>query len=51
MVERFHRHLESAFRARLEGPNWVDALPWVLLEIRTANKEDLGTSFAELVYG
>ena len=51
MVERFHRHLKSALRARLEGPNWVDALLWVLLGIRTATKEDLGMSYAELVYG
>ncbi len=38
LVERFHRHLKSALRARLEGPNWIDALPWVLLGIRTAPK-------------
>ncbi|XP_062923396.1 uncharacterized protein LOC134356391 [Mobula hypostoma] len=37
--------------ARLEGPNWVDELPWVLLGIRTAPKEDLHSSSAELVYG
>ncbi|XP_072134736.1 uncharacterized protein [Mobula birostris] len=51
LVERFHRHLKSALMARLEGPNWVDELPWVLLGIRTAPKEDLHTSSAELVYG
>ena len=51
LVERFHRHLKSALRARLTGPNWVDELPWVLLGIRTAPKEDLGCSSAELVYG
>lgn len=36
LVERFHRHLKSALRARLSGPNWVDKLPWILLGIRTA---------------
>ncbi|KAI0241039.1 hypothetical protein LSAT2_002963, partial [Lamellibrachia satsuma] len=34
-----------------EGLNWLDELPWVLLGIRTAPKEDLGCSSAELVYG
>lgn len=51
LVERFHRHLKSALRARLGGPNWVQELPWVLLGIRTAPKEDLGCSPAEMVYG
>ena len=51
LVERFHRHLKSALRARLTGPNWIDELPWVLLGIRTSPKEDLHTSSAELVYG
>lgn len=51
LVERFHRHLKSSLCARLVGPNWVDELPWVLLGIRTAPKEDLGASAAELVYG
>ena len=51
MIERFHRSLKSALRARLAGPNWVDELPWVLLGVRTAPKEDLAASSAELVYG
>ena len=51
LVERFHRHLTSALKARLTGPNWTDELPWVLLGVRTAPKEDLGCSSAELVYG
>ena len=51
LVERFHRHLKSALKARLSGPNWSDELPWVLLGIRTAPKEDLGSSSAEMVYG
>ena len=51
LVEWFHRHLKSALRARLSGPSWTKDLPWVLLGIRTASKEDLGYSSAELVYG
>ena len=37
--------------AKLQGPNWLDLLPGVLLGIRTAPKEDLQCSSAELVYG
>ena len=48
LVERFHRHLKSALRARLTGPSWTQELPWVLLGIRTAPK-DLGCSSAEMV--
>lgn len=51
LVERFHRHLKTALRARLTTPNWLDELPWVLLGIRTAPKDDLHCSSAELVYG
>ncbi|GFR64776.1 transposon Ty3-G Gag-Pol polyprotein [Elysia marginata] len=51
MVERFHRTLKAALKARLTGNNWVEELPWVLLGLRTAPKEDLGYSSAELVYG
>ena len=51
LVERFHRHLKSALRARLTGHNWTRELPWVLLGIRTAPRGDLRCSSAELVYG
>lgn len=51
LVERFHRHLKTSLMARLQGPNWIDELPWVMLGIRTSPKEDLLTSSAELVYG
>jgi hypothetical protein len=44
------RHV-YATSTRLKGPSWTDELPWVLLGIRTAPKQDLGTSSAELVYG
>ena len=51
MVERFHRDLKAALRARLRGPTWTDDLPWVLLGLRTSPKEDIHASSAELVYG
>jgi transposase InsO family protein len=51
IVERFHRSMKASLEARLKGPNWADELPWVMLGIRTAPKEDLDTSSAELVYG
>jgi hypothetical protein len=51
MVERFHRQLKAAFRARNCGPDWLDHLPWILLGLRAAPKEDSGFSSAELVFG
>ena len=47
----YHRDLKASLKCRLSGPNWVDELPWVLLGLRTAPKEDLRASSAELVYG
>ncbi|KII70213.1 hypothetical protein RF11_11466 [Thelohanellus kitauei] len=44
LVERFHRHLKSATRARLAGPNCSDELPCVLFDVRTSVKEDIGCS-------
>ena len=49
--ERFHRSLKASLRARLHDGNWIDELPWVLLGLRTATKEDLQTSPAEMVFG
>lgn len=51
MVERFHRQLKSSLEARCNNPQWMDELPFVLLGIRSARREDLGCSPAELVYG
>ena len=51
LVERFHRQLKDALRSRECGAAWVAHLPWVLLGLRTAPKEDSGLSSAELVYG
>ena len=51
MVERAHRQLKDALRARAAGGNWTSHLPWVLLGMRVAPKEDSSLSSAELVYG
>ena len=51
MVERFHRQLKASLAARLTGPNWATQLPWVLLGIRAAHKDDLDALPAEMVYG
>ena len=51
LVERMHRTLKGSLKARLNGPNWVEELPWVMLGLRTNPKEDLNTSPAEMVYG
>jgi hypothetical protein len=44
MVERFHRHLKDALRARCTAAIWVDHLPWVLLGLRAAARENDGTT-------
>jgi hypothetical protein len=51
MVERFHRQLKDALRARLVNQDWLSQLPWVLLGLRAAPKEDCGLSSAEMVFG
>lgn len=50
MVERFHRQLKAAIMCH-DNADWYEVLPWVLLGIRTAWKEDISSSTAELVYG
>jgi len=51
MVERYHRQLKNALRARNCGAAWAEHLPWVLLGLRAAPKEDSNVSSAEAVYG
>jgi transposase InsO family protein len=51
MVERFHRQLKAALRARDCGTAWADHLAWALLGLRAAPKEDSGVSSAEAVFG
>ena len=51
MVERFHRQLKAAIMVH-ESPNpWTITLPTVLLGVRSAVKERLGRSAAEMIYG
>jgi len=50
LVERMHRSLKAAIMCRAEE-RWTEALPLALLGMRTAFKEDLQASVAELVYG
>ena len=51
MVERFHRQLKAAIMAH-DSPNpWTITLPAVLLGVRSAVKERLGRSAAEMIYG
>ena len=51
LVEQFHRSLKSALKARMNPSNWLEHLPLVLLELRTAVKDDLKCLSAEMVYG
>ena len=51
IVERLHRRLKEALKARLVGPDWFDQLPWILLGLRTTIKQDLHCSPAEMVFG
>jgi transposase InsO family protein len=51
MIERAHRQIKDALRARLAGTQWFDHLPWVLLGLRSSPKEDSGLSSAEMIFG
>ncbi|XP_062709789.1 uncharacterized protein LOC134288570 [Aedes albopictus] len=50
MVERFHRQLKEAIMC-VDAKKWFVRLPLILLGLRTAVKEDMDCSPAELVYG
>lgn len=50
MVERFHRQLKAAIKCQ-QNSRWTEVLPTVLLGIRTAWKDDVQATTAELVYG
>jgi hypothetical protein len=51
MVERLHRQMKGALKAKLADTKWMDHLPLVMLGIRTAWREGLDASPAELLYG
>lgn len=50
LVERWHRSLKSALMCH-EDTNWIEALPTVLIGLRTTYKEDIKASAAEMLYG
>ena len=49
MIERLHHQLKAAVMCHADE-HWTEALPLVLLGIRSAWKDDLKASSAELVY-
>jgi cleavage and polyadenylation specificity factor subunit 1 len=51
LVERFHRSFKASLRAQQCGTSWAEHVPWVLLGLRSAPKEQSGRSVAEEVYG
>ena len=50
IVERLHRQLKATIKCH-DSDNWVAILPIVLLGIRTAVKDDLKVTAAEMIYG
>ncbi|GBL72554.1 Retrovirus-related Pol polyprotein from transposon 412, partial [Araneus ventricosus] len=50
IVERFHRSLKQSLRCHA-STKWTESIPVVSLGLRTALKEDLQCTSAELVYG
>ncbi|KAI8420298.1 hypothetical protein MSG28_008827 [Choristoneura fumiferana] len=52
IIERWHRFLKAALKARLQtARSWIDELPTVLLGVRAAMRSDTGVSAAQLTYG
>ena len=49
LVERFHRTLKAAIMA--SGDTWENALPMILLALRTITKDELKAAPAELLFG
>ncbi len=50
LVERIHRTLKGAIIA-MQDTNWSELLPTILLGLRTAVREDIDCTPADLVYG
>ena len=51
LVERMHRQLKGSLRASLDDNAWMEALPLVLLGMRSAWREGPDTTPSEMVYG
>ncbi|CAB0031642.1 unnamed protein product [Trichogramma brassicae] len=50
MIERWHRDLKSALMCKSDTENWLQALPMVMLGLRTRTILDTDMSPAEMVY-
>ncbi len=51
MVERLHRRLKDALRARGATATWAAELSWVLLGLQSSPREDTNLSPAQALYG
>jgi hypothetical protein len=51
LVERFHMQLKYGLSARLATPMWTAHLPWVLLGLRAAPREEDNSSPAQAAFG
>jgi transposase InsO family protein len=51
LVEQFHRRLKDALRACLATPTWTVHLPWVLLGLHAAPREEDNISPTQAVFG
>jgi hypothetical protein len=51
LVKHAHHRLKKALKARAAMADWPSHLPWVLLGLRAAPREDSGISAAEMMYG
>jgi transposase InsO family protein len=51
VVERLHRCLKDALRARAVAATWSEELPFILLGLRAQPRGDTGLSLAEAVFG
>jgi hypothetical protein len=51
MVECLHRRLKDALHTRGANASWAAELPWVLLGLRSQQREDSNISPARAVYG
>ena len=51
LVETFHCRLKDMLRARCALDNWKDHLPWVMLGLCSAAREDNNTISAQAVFG
>ena len=51
LIERLHRRVKDALKTQADPHHWLEKLPLILLSMRSAVKEDLGYSTAELMFG